>query len=55
MLLLTDKYVFNLDDILYVDVYDSEHIRIVYKNKDEMVFTITFDDFMNSLDQLRIR
>ena len=55
MLLLTDKYVFNLDDIVYVAVYDSEHIRIVYKNKDEIVFTIKFEDFMTSLDQLRIR
>ena len=55
MLLLTDKFVFNLDDIVYVAVYDSEHIRIVYKNKDELVFHITFDDFMTALNQLRIR
>ena len=52
MLLLTDKYVFNLDDIVYVAVYDSEHIRIVYKNNDEKVFHISFDDFMTSLNQL---
>ena len=55
MLLLTDDFIFNLDDILYVARYDSLHIRIVYKNNDETVFAITFEEFYNALNQLCIR
>lgn len=55
MLLLTDSYIFNLDEIVYVARYDSLHIRIVYKNKDESVFAITFEEFYTALNQCCIR
>lgn len=55
MVLLTTNFIFNLEDILYVAVYDSEHIRIVYKNTDEKVFKIRFEDFYNALYEGYVR
>lgn len=55
MLLLTDKFIFNLDEILYVTEYDLNLILVKYKNGKEQVFNISYEDFYTALNQNRIR
>lgn len=49
MLLITKRFIFDLDDIKWVNVYDREHIRITYKNNDTEVFNISFEEFSQEL------
>ena len=49
MLLLTNSYIFNLDEILYVEEFSEKQIRIRYKNGDDIVYSITFEEFYNAV------
>ena len=55
MLLLTDEFIFNLDEILDVSKFSESQIRIRYKNGNDIVYEISFEDFYQAVYENRVR